>query len=46
MLIQAMDKLNSPVDLVMAGPSGDPAFRARVAKGSQVARKCHEGFGS
>jgi glycosyltransferase involved in cell wall biosynthesis len=35
MLIQAMDKLNSPVDLVIAGPSEDPAFRARLQKAAK-----------
>ena len=35
MLIQAMDKLNSPVDLVIAGPSGDPAFRAKLQKAAR-----------
>jgi glycosyltransferase involved in cell wall biosynthesis len=35
MLIEAMGKLNSPVDLVMAGPSGDPAFRARLQKAAK-----------
>jgi glycosyltransferase involved in cell wall biosynthesis len=35
MLIQAMDKLNSPIDLVMAGPSGDPAFRAKLQKAAK-----------
>jgi glycosyltransferase involved in cell wall biosynthesis len=35
MLIQAMDKLNSPVDLVIAGPSEDPGFRARLERAAR-----------
>jgi glycosyltransferase involved in cell wall biosynthesis len=35
MLVQAMDKLNSPIDLVIAGPCADPAFRARLEKAAK-----------
>jgi glycosyltransferase involved in cell wall biosynthesis len=35
LLIEAMDGLNSPVDLVMAGPSGDPAYRAKLQKAAK-----------
>ena len=30
-----MENLNSPVDLVIAGPSEDPAFRARLRKAAR-----------
>ena len=35
MLIQAMGKLNSPVDLVMAGPNSDPGFSAGLQKAAK-----------